>query len=282
MKKILSDLRENSFRLRGNFNDDTIRIIAVAGFIAFLGVWMVAAIHIDNVAILPSPIDVLKAYKVLLLQKGLLPNTWFSMKLNLLGLSEAILFAVPIGFLLGLFPIFKFSSKYYVDAMRYLPLGALIGLFITYFGIGITMKVQFLAFAILVYLIPQVILRVMETKDEFEQTAYTMGATKWQIIRLIYIPDVMMRVAFDIINLVAISWTYIIIAELVNKTAGIGALIYEVQRLSLLDQAYAALFFIIGVGFFQDKILTFVHRAIFPSYHRTTAPKNFFNRLFGN
>ncbi len=273
MTKIWQDLKENSFKLRGQFNSSTEKLISIAGFILFIGIWQFAAIRVNNPAIIPSPLEVLQAYKPLLLQKGLLPNTWFSLKLNFIGLFEAIMISIPIGFVIGLFPIFKYSSRSYIDALRYLPLGALIGLFITYFGIGVPMKIQFLTFAIMVYLIPTVIVRIMETKEEYEQTAYTMGASKWQIIYKIYIPDVLMRLSSDIINLVAISWTYIIIAELVNKTAGIGALIYETQRLALLDQAFAALFFIITVGFAQDKVLRLIDMLIYPSKYKTEKPK---------
>lgn len=280
MKKVLDDLRYRSFKLRAEFDPITIKILEVGGLILFLVVWTIAAARIDNISILPSPYQILISYKILLFQKGLLPNLWFSLKLNILGLLQAIAISLPIGFLLGLFPLFKYSSKSYIDALRYLPLGALLGLFITYFGIGITMKVQFLSFAIMVYLIPTVILRIVETKIEFEQTAYTLGASKWQIIQKIYIPDVSRRVFKDIITLVAISWTYITISELVNKTAGVGAMIYELQRQSRLDQAYAALFSIILVGFAQDKLFNLIGLILYPSEYRTSKG-NFIKNLLG-
>lgn len=281
MKKILEDLKLNSFKLRGTFENNTIILVKILGFIFFTAIWMIAAIKIDNSAILPSPVDVLKAFKPLLLDKGLLPNAWFSIKLNFTGILEAIIIALPIGFILGLFPLFNFSSEAYINALRYLPLGALIGLFITYFGIGVTMKTNFLAFAIIVYLVPTVILRIAETKEEFEQTAYTMGASKWQIIWQIYRPDVLRRLSSDIINLVAISWTYITIAEIVNKTAGLGAMIYELQRLSKLDQAFASLLFIILIGFTQDRTMRFIDRLIYPSKYYTIKP-SIITRIFNS
>lgn len=261
------------FELRGTFEPATVRIIQIVGFVILLLIWHLYASSINNIALFPTPWQVLKSYKSLLLDYRILPNAWFSIKLNFLGLIEAIAIAVPIGFILGLFPIFKYASKPYINAMRYIPLSAVVGLFILYFGIGVTMKVQFLSFAIIVYLIPTVILRVSEVKTEFEWTAYTMGATKWQIIKKVYIPDVMSRVFDDIITLVAISWTYIIIAELINQTGGIGVITYLTQRQGRLDRAFGSLFLIMFIGFLQDIILELFNRILFPSKYNKSVWK---------
>ena len=115
--------------------------------------------------------------------------------------------------------------------MRYLPLTAVTGLFILWFGIEDEMKVAFLAFGIIVYLLPVVVQRIDEVKDVYLKTVYTLGATDWQTVKSVYIPSVMSKLMDDIRVLTAISWTYIIIAELLNRQGGgIGAMIYIKAR----------------------------------------------------
>src|SRR5690606_38106053 len=100
-----------------------------------------------------------------------------------------------------------------IEAMRFVPITALIGVFIIWFGIYDEMKVAFLAFGIIVFLLPAVIQRIDEVEDVYLQTTFTLGATNWQTVKSVYLPYVMSKLIDDIRVLTAVSWTYIIITE---------------------------------------------------------------------
>jgi len=51
-----------------------------------------------------------------------------------------------IGFIIGLLPVFRGLFSKQVDALRYLPLTALTGMFIIWFGIEDQMKIAFFGF----------------------------------------------------------------------------------------------------------------------------------------
>lgn len=170
--------------------------------------------------ILPKPSQVVRSYPSLVVDDDLASNTWRSIWINLQGYFWAVLLSVPLGFMIGLFPIFRGLFSKQVDALRYLPLTALTGLFIIWFGIEDQMKIAFLAFGIIVYLLPVVVQRIHEVEEVFTQTAFTLGANSWQTIRSVFFPSVMSKLMDDIRVLTAISWTYIIIAELLNREGG--------------------------------------------------------------
>ncbi len=214
--------------------------------------------------LLPTPPQVLNAYKPLLTEDRLVFHTIQSIWLNIKGYLWAILISIPIGFVIGLYPLFKGLFSKQVDALRYLPLTALTGLFIVWFGIEDKMKVAFLAFGIIVYLLPVVAQRVREVQDVYTKTVFTLGATNWQTIKTVYIPAVMSKVMDDIRVLTAISWTYIIIAELLNKTNGVGALIYQKARGGQVEKVFAILFVIILIGFIQDRLFVYIDKRLMP------------------
>lgn len=214
--------------------------------------------------LLPTPPQVLKAYKPLLSEDNLVYHTLNSIWLNIKGYLWAILISIPMGFVIGLYPLFKGLFSKQVDALRYLPLTALTGLFIVWFGIEDKMKVAFLAFGIIVYLLPVVAQRVREVQDVYTKTVFTLGATNWQTIKTVYIPAVMSKVMDDIRVLTAISWTYIIIAELLNKDNGVGALIYQKARGGQVEKVFAILFVIILIGFIQDRLFLFIDKRLMP------------------
>ncbi len=215
--------------------------------------------------ILPKPREVLSSYQSLFEENNLVKNVFRSIGLNVAGYVEAIAIALPIGFLIGLFPFFRGTFQGQVDAIRYVPLTAVTGLFIIWFGLGTSMKVHFLAFGILIYLLPVVVQRIDEVKDVYLKTVYTLGATDWQTIRSVYFPSVLSRLSDDIRVLTAISWTYIIIAESLGSGGGIGAVIWRAGiRQGKVDKTFALLIIIIIIGMLQDKLFSYLDKKFFP------------------
>ena len=223
--------------------------------------------------IVPRPDHVVKAIPKMIQNDNLISNTLLSLWRNIQGYIWAIMFAIPFGFLLGLLPFFKGLFSRPVDALRFLPLTALTGVFMLAFGTEELMKVTFLAFGIFVYLLPVVVQRVQEVSDVYLKTTFTLGATDWQTIRTVYFPAVMSKLIEDIRVLTAISWTYIIIAELLNKEGGIGALMFTSGRQGLSEKVFAGLIVIILVGFLQDFVFSYIQKRLFPYKHfKSAAP----------
>ncbi|RMG77164.1 MAG: ABC transporter permease subunit [Bacteroidetes bacterium] len=220
----------------------------------------------------PLPGQVVRAFPKLVKKDGLFFNAVRSVWLNLQGYFWAILISIPLGFLIGLLPLFKGLFSKPVDALRYLPLTALIGIFIIWFGIYDEMKIAFLAFGIIVYLLPVVAQRTGEVEDVYLKTVFTLGATDWQTVKNVYFPAVMSKLMDDIRVLTAISWTYIIVAEYINKDGGgLGALIYIKRRLGQVPDMFAILLVIIAIGFIQDRLFIYLDKRLFPhKYYKTT------------
>ncbi len=219
---------------------------------------------------IPPPHHVVKAFPSLINKDELIPNTLQSIWLNIRGYFWAILISLFFGFLIGLIPLFRGLFSGQVDALRFLPLTALVGLFTAWFGIDDGMKIAFLAFGIIIFLLPVVVQRIDEVKDVYLKTVFTLGATDWETIKTVYFPSVMSRLMDDIRVITAISWTYIIIAELLNRQGGIGSLAYIKARQGQMEKVFAILIVIILIGFLQDKLFTFFDRKLFPHKYRKT------------
>ncbi|MEM7101885.1 MAG: ABC transporter permease subunit [Bacteroidota bacterium] len=224
--------------------------------------------------ILPSPVHVIKSFKELHFEDYLVVNTGKSIWLNFLGYLLAIAVSIPIGFALGLIPFFRGLFNRTFDAFRFIPLTAVTGIFIMWFGFDNQMKVAFLAFGIIVYLVPVVVQRIDEVQSVYLRTVFTLGANSWQTIKTVYWPSVLSRLFDDIRVLTAISWTYITIAELLNKSGGIGELIWLARRQSRMDKAFAVLVIIVLIGIFQDKLFFWLDKKLFPHKHMNKGKKH--------
>lgn len=264
---------KNLLKLRGELESKTFAFLAIIGIGIILLIWFLLTMGANPLmkpSILPSPMRVIGAFGDLYRDNEIIKNTCLSIGLNIAGYVEAILIALPIGFVIGLYPIFRGAFHKPVDAIRYVPLTALTGLFIVWFGIGTSMKVHFLAFGILIYLLPIIVQRIFEVNDVYLKTVYTLGATDWQTIKTVYWPSVISRLSDDIRVLTAISWTYIIVAENMGSQGGIGSLIWKAGlRQGRVDKVFAMLLIIMIFGVLQDRIFVRLDRYFFPYKYQT-------------
>ncbi len=231
--------------------------------------------------LLPPPQHVIMAIGNLFSQDDLINNMAYSVGLNIKGYFWAITLALLLGFPIGLFPIIRGLFSKPVDAMRYLPLSALTGLFILWFGLYDHMKIAFLAFGILVYLLPIVVQRIDEVDDVYKTAVFTLGANNWQMVSRVYIPAVLSKIIDDIRVLTAISWTYIIIAELQNRTFGLGSLIFLKFKSGQINKAFAVLLIIILIGFLQDRIFGFIDSRLNPHKYFKREPAGVAETRYG-
>lgn len=261
----MNNLVNSLFKVGGGLNAKTSTITGVFGLGFILLVWYFITDLTGWIgpATIPSPKSVFLSFIEMYSRDGLIYNTIYSIKLNVQGYMEAIVLSLPVGFLIALIPLFRGMFSKPIDALRYIPLTGLVGVFIAWYGIGTGMKAHFLAFGIIVYLLPVVVQRVYETEKVHLDTAWTLGANSWQMFYKVYLPSTLSKVFVDIRVITAISWTYIIVAEMVNNEGGVGAMIYSAAKQSRLDKIFAVIVLIILIGFIQDKLFQWLEKLFF-------------------
>lgn len=268
------------FQIEGETSDRRSTLIGLIGFGLLITIWyLYATFGGVPKSILPTPVDVVHSFTDLF-QRNLIWNSWFSIKLNLMGYIEAVLISIPVGFAMGLIPDVRSLISKYFDAFRFLPLPAISGIFVAVFGMEISMKVHFLSFGIMLYLIPVIVQRMDEIEQIHKQTITTLGASKWQKIKHLYFPYVISKITDDIRVLVAISWTYIVIVELYNKQGGLGGMIFESARSSQTAEIYALVLIIITFGYLQDMAFKSLDKMIHPFKYPDAQTKKSISKYF--
>lgn len=269
---------KNLFKMGGDssFNKLSLLLITIIGFSVIIGIWyLVTYLQIIPTKVLPNPIDVIRSYGRLITEYNMFGNAWYSIKLNFMSYFYAIIIALPLGFFIALYPINNILIGKYINSVRYLPIPAMSGIFIALFGLTFGMKVSFLTFALLIYILPAVANKVNDLQNPnndkdfvYLQTMRTLGASNWQKFRYAYFPYVTQNISNEIINLTGISWSYVVICELLYKDgsiSGVGAMINNMMRQSYVPEAYALLFLVIIIGFGQDYLLKGLDKVLFPS-----------------
>ena len=237
------------------------------GFAAPLSVLVVwCALTFGNLVspdTLPTPLEVVRGTLQLFLQYDLAGSIWISSRRILLSFALAAALALPLGVLMGAFePINRFFEPI-LAPLRYMPISAFIPLLIWYFGIYEKQKIAFLFLGVFVYLLPVVVTAIRAVPEELVQTARTLGASKWQVIRTVLVPSALPDIfdSFRVMN--AILWTYVILAEAVNPEHGLGYMVELARTHQKVSWSFAGLLVIGGIGLITDLLIRTLSRLLF-------------------
>src|SRR2546423_10636573 len=138
--------------------------------------------------------------------------------------------------------------------LRYMPISAFIPLLILWFGIYEKQKIAFLFLGVFVFLLPVVVSAIRAVPEELVQTALTLGASKWQVVRTVLVPAALPEIfdSFRVMN--AILWTYVILAEAVNPGGGLGYIIELARTHQKASWSFAGLIVIGGGGLITQPV----------------------------
>jgi len=246
------------------FANKYLSLLQLSGWLILFVIWyMVTNFGIINNHILPTPQKAWNAFLEMKSDDNLMTNILFSLRINITGYLKCIVGALVVGFAIGLSPKVRKMFSQQVNALRFVPITALMGIFIAISGLTITTKINFLAFGIWVYLVPVVVQRIDEVDPTHLQMMKTLGASFWQTVRYVTWRSVMARLSDDIRILVGISWTYIIVAELAGIQGGLGSLIFLGERQSNVGKVYVVIFIIVAIGIIQDAVFRLIDRLLF-------------------
>ena len=212
---------------------------------------------------LPDPFGVVKAFGSLWTEYNLLENVFMSWWRIAQAFFWSAVVAVPLGLLMGAFPaLFHFINPV-VAPMRSMPITAFLPAFMALFGIDEAMKVSFLIFGMMFYLLAVVVEEVNKVDEALLETAYTLGAglpqTLWLMFRASF-PGVFssFRILYDI------GWTYVILAEMVNSRKGVGYMIEAARKVLDFERVYAGIIAIGVAAFLFRYLLTLAEYQLFP------------------
>jgi ABC-type nitrate/sulfonate/bicarbonate transport system permease component len=266
--------------IRGRVPPGVSTVLGILPVVVLLLLWWLATQgmpeeRLMGPTILPSPGEVVASLQDLLVtsdqeNRGLFENTWISLRRVFLGFLLALAVVVPLGVFMGALTSVRAVFDPIVTASGYIPIATLVPLTMSWFGLDEIQKVVFLAMAFGIYLIPLVVKAIDSVPDLYLRTAYTLGASRWQIIRRVLIPIALpdvwhgMRLAFGV------GWTYLVLAEVVVKSGGLGDMIDTARRRAMSGRVYLVIVVITLIAWSADVIWRQLGDMLFPYQRKRT------------
>jgi NitT/TauT family transport system permease protein len=220
--------------------------------------------RILNRSTLGSPAEVFGSVKSLWFDRALTRNTLASLVRVVEGYGLALLIGIPLGILGGCFrrvsaflaPITLFG--------RNIPVAALLPLTVAFFGIDEMQKVLFLFIACVAFVISDAAGRIADVDQKYLDTAYTLGASRPQVIFKVLIPLALPDLFNSMRLLFGLAFGYIILVEAINMDKGLGTLIMMSERQGPRDHIVPILLVITLLAYVLDRLLFWIGKQLFP------------------
>ena len=238
--------------------------LGVLFFALFFAVWAVATLGgFVPKTFLADPIAMVRSGWVLLTEQGFAKDIGFTIWRVLGGFVVAAILAVPLGVAMGAYKPVEAFFEPFVSFARYLPASAFIPLLILWAGIGEAQKLSLIFIGSFFQLVLMIALQVGGTRRDLVEAAYTLGASDFGIVKRVLIPAAAPQIAETLRLVLGWAWTYVIVAELIGASNGIGHMITDSQALLATDQIIFGIITIGAIGLVSDLAFKRANRAMF-------------------
>ena len=237
----------------------------LAFFVLFVALWGWATFggYVSK-TFLANPLTMLQEGFELLTIHGFLFDIGMTIWRVVGGFVLAATIAVPLGVLMGAYKPIEAFLEPFVSFARYLPASAFIPLLILWAGIGELQKLLVIFIGSVFQIILMVAVTVGGTRRDLVEAAYTLGASDGGIIRRVLLPSSAPEIA-EILRLVlGWAWTYVIVAELIGSSSGIGHMITDSQALLNTGQIIFGIIVIGLIGLISDFLFKAFNAWLFP------------------
>ena len=258
--------RERFLSVLGTVSTNQSIGLGLVGVVLFFSIWEIGHILTPELQqkFLPGVIEVVGEIAYLILEKGFVGDIGKSLYRIYVSFFVACMVAIPLGLFMGCFIKLRVLINPMVGGLRYLPAASFVPLLLVYLGPTDTAKMALLFLGCVFFLIALILDNVLAVPRELIESAQTMGASRRHIVFRVTLPAAAPQIVDSMRNMIAVSWTYLVIAEIVAATDGIGAVMMRGAKFLHIDIIMAGILTIGVLGVLTDMLFRFARRLLFP------------------
>ncbi|WP_282340871.1 ABC transporter permease subunit [Pseudomonas sp. PS02288] len=183
-----------------------------------------------------------------------------------MGLGIAALVGLCLGIAAGSLPLFGAPLSPLIGVLSMVPPLAILPILFIVFGLGELSKVMLIVIGVAPVLARDLEQRAREIPSELLVKAQTLGATTWTLILRIILPQLLPRLLIALRLALGSAWLFLIAAEAIASTDGLGYRIFLVRRYLAMDVILPYVAWITLLAWLMDLGLKHLTRLAFPWY----------------
>jgi len=239
--------------------------LGLSFFALFVAAWGMATFGgFVSKTFLADPLTMLREGWSLFTEHGFARDVGITIWRVVGGFVLATTFAVPLGIAMGAYKPIEAFFEPFVSFARYLPASAFIPLLILWAGIGEMQKLLVIFIGSFFQIVLMVAVQVGATRRDLVEAAYTLGANASGVVRRVLLPSAAPAIAETLRLVLGWAWTYVIVAELIGASSGIGHMITDSQALLNTGQIIFGIIVIGVIGLVSDFLFKWANQRLFP------------------
>lgn len=191
-------------------------------------------------------------------------DTWLSLARLGAGLGLSALIGLVCGVLIGFVPYLRATFEPILAALSLIPPLAVLPILFIAFGLGETSKIVLIVFGVAPFIVRDVVLRVTAIPREQIVKAQTLGASTWQMIVDVVLPQALPRLIDSVRLSLGAAWLFVIAAEAITAEGGLGYRIFLMRRYLAMDVILPYVAWITLLAFLMDFALRRLSALAFP------------------
>jgi NitT/TauT family transport system permease protein len=180
------------------------------------------------------------------------------------GVAISALIGLCFGVATGVIPYLRETLGAFIAALSMVPPLALLPILFIVFGLGELAKVVLIVIGITPFIMRDLSQRVAELPLEQLIKAQTLGASSWQLIIRVVLPQILPRLIDAVRLSLGAAWLFLIAAEAIAATEGLGYRIFLVRRYLAMDTILSYVVWITLLAFLLDFLLKRLSLQLFP------------------
>lgn len=253
------------WRIRGDIPRPLYLTLICLSLVLPLVAWTAAANSgLVDTLFLPKPTDVVIRFWSLLTEGELLGDIRDSVGRVGGGFFLAAFLGVPIGLLIGTFKSMEGLLGPFFALARYMPAAAFIPLVILWLGLDEPAKIAIIFIGTFFYNALMVADSVKFIPKELLSVSYTLGASRWDVLVRVILPYTLPNIIDTLRINIAASWNFVIVAELIAASSGLGYRILKAQRFLRTDEIFVGILVIGLIGLGIDFLFKLLYRLATP------------------
>ncbi|WP_181789929.1 ABC transporter permease, partial [Streptomyces phytophilus] len=210
----------------------------------------------------PGPVPVARRAGTLLADGTLPEDAWASLRRVLTGFVLGTALAVPVGFVLGWYPVVRRLVEPWLQFFRMVPPLAIIPLAIVLMGIDEKPKVFVIFLAAFLTSVVSTFQGVVAVDATLVNAARVLGARDRQVFLGVVVPA---STPFILVGMrvgLGASWATVVAAELIAAQGGLGFRMQQAQLYNDLTTIFVQLVAIGTIGLAMDRLLLTAERRL--------------------
>jgi len=198
-------------------------------------------------------------------------DTASSLKRLGMGLGFSALLGLLFGIVNGALPIVRAGLSPLVRTISLVPPMAILPVLFIVFGLDELSKVMLIVIGVAPLIMRDMQQRVQEIPSEQLIKAQTLGGNSWQIILRVILPQIMPRLIDSVRLQLGSAWLFLISAEAIASTDGLGYRIFLVRRYMSMDIILPYVIWITLLAYSTDWLLRRLSQWFFPWFDNNKA-----------